>query len=48
MCYEQGLGVPVDLVKAVELYSQACQAGHEEATYNLAIFHEMGLGGRPL
>lgn len=45
ICYEQGWGVEVDECKAVSLYTQSAQYGHDGALYNLAVFHEYGLGG---
>lgn len=38
-------GGPVNLVQARAWYAQAAEAGHADATYNLALFVEEGRGG---
>jgi TPR repeat protein len=38
-------GGPVDMAQARAWYAQAAEAGHADATYNLAIFVEEGTGG---
>lgn len=35
----------VNECKAAHLYSQAAQSGHDGALFNLAVFHEYGIGG---
>uniref|UniRef100_A0A8C4QTI8 Death ligand signal enhancer n=1 Tax=Eptatretus burgeri TaxID=7764 RepID=A0A8C4QTI8_EPTBU len=45
VCYERGHGLAVDLEKARECFEHAANAGHADALYNLAIFHQHGLGG---
>jgi TPR repeat protein len=42
--YHQGLGVPKDVVKAIELYRVAASNSHPEAQYNLAIAYVEGVG----
>ena len=36
-CYEHGLDTSVDIVRALQLYTQAANAGHEKARYRIAI-----------
>lgn len=46
ICYENGWGVESSDEEAARLYAAAADAGHDGAIYNLAAFHEYGLGGR--
>ena len=46
ICYENGWGVESSDEEAARLYSAASDTGHDGALYNLAAFHEYGLGGR--
>ena len=45
--YENGLGVSIDLDKAVEFYTLAAEKGNAKAMYNLAEFHD-GYYGLPV
>uniref|UniRef100_UPI00358F7757 DAP3-binding cell death enhancer 1-like isoform X2 n=1 Tax=Myxine glutinosa TaxID=7769 RepID=UPI00358F7757 len=47
VCYERGHGLAVDLQKARECFEDAANEGHADALYNLAIFHQHGLGVKP-
>ncbi len=40
----QGVGVPVDKVKAAEWYLKAAKYGHTEAQYNVGVLYYDGLG----
>ena len=41
--YEKGLGVPIDLAKALDYYLKAAQQGHAIAQYNLGRIYQNGL-----
>ena len=43
--YEHGLGRPVDLARALELYAQGCEAGDVEACKGLARLRQPGVDG---
>ncbi len=43
-CYEYGLGVAVDLKKALECYLQAGELGEIKAFDRIAFFYEQGRG----
>ncbi|KAK7097333.1 DAP3-binding cell death enhancer 1-like [Littorina saxatilis] len=45
ICQENGWGVESDDEEAARLYSAAAELGHDGAMYNIAAFHEYGLGG---
>ena len=45
ICYENGWGVESDDDEAGKFYQAAADLGHDGAMYNLAAFHEYGLGG---
>lgn len=45
ICYENGWGTENDEAAAGKMYSAAAKSGHDGALYNLAAFHEYGLGG---
>jgi hypothetical protein len=45
LCFEQGLGVPKNMEKAMDYYFAAALMGHAKAMYNLAIFYLQGYGG---
>lgn len=45
LCYEMGLGVPVDEKMAMELYRSAAALEHPGALYNLGIYYGQGRGG---
>jgi TPR repeat protein len=47
ICYENGWGVDGDDEEAARFYEASAEAGHDGAMYNLAAFHEYGLGGGP-
>lgn len=42
--YEQGLGVPMDLVTAARWYRLAAEGGNPSAQYNLGVFYQFGKG----
>ena len=44
LCYEYGIGVPMDKAKAVRLYRQAAEAGYVLAQCNLGYCYEEGVG----
>jgi TPR repeat protein len=44
MLYEQGLGVPRNLTKALEWYEKASLAGEKEANFRMGTCYEIGLG----
>jgi uncharacterized protein len=44
--YEQGLGVPADLIEAARWYEWSAKYGHGPAQYNIATMLETGEGGR--
>jgi TPR repeat protein len=44
-CYEKGIGTPVDLAKAEELYVQSVQGKYGEAAWYLATCYEKGTFG---
>lgn len=46
VCHEKGLGTEENCCAAADLYRQASEAGHSDATYNLGVFFENGLGGK--
>lgn len=39
ICYQNGLGITKDLVKAMECYAKAAQLNHARSAHNLAILH---------
>lgn len=45
--YEAGHGVPVDHLKAFLCYFEAYEMGHQRASFDLARYHENGIGGFP-
>ncbi|KAJ2954811.1 hypothetical protein O0L34_g3120 [Tuta absoluta] len=45
LCYELGLGVPVNEKTAMELYRSAAALEHPGALYNLGVFYGQGRGG---
>ena len=46
-CYEDGIGVDIDLKKALHLYQEAAQASSARGYYNLGRFYEYGIAGEP-
>ena len=44
-CYENGIEVEQDEVKAFDLYKQACDQGFANGIYNTGIFYGWGKGG---
>jgi len=46
ICHERGLGTACNEAKATELYRNAASCGHVGALHNLAVFFEIGIGGR--
>jgi TPR repeat protein len=45
--YKKGAGVPLDLPKALELFTYAAERGHPEDQYNLGVLYMNGEGGVP-
>lgn len=45
LCYEMGLGVPINEKTAMELYKSAAALQHPGALYNLGIYYGQGRGG---
>lgn len=46
ICYERGWGVPQNEAKAASLYKSSAELGCADASYNVAVFFEHGLGGK--
>ena len=44
--YQKGLGVPQDTQRALDLYSYACNSGHQKACDNYRIYKQQLIGGR--
>lgn len=47
-CYDQGLGVDCDEVKALEWFNRAAENGDKVAIHNIGIYYEQGKGGLPV
>lgn len=45
--YDNGYGVPMDDLKAIEWYGKAAEQGLPQAQINLGIMHQEGEGGPP-
>lgn len=46
-CYDQGLGVARDEVKAFEWFNRAAENGDVQGLYNVALYYELGKAGLP-
>ncbi|MDE7083958.1 MAG: sel1 repeat family protein, partial [Clostridia bacterium] len=44
ICYEDGVGVEIDVEKAAYWYKRAAEQGEERAQFNIAVCYENGLG----